>query len=93
MTITTPASVIMAKPSRLRPQGDLILGANSFPANDNDEIFVFRRTSETLAPEGASVGTISQVTLTPRGPINAPIYNKNSTISGDGTHVVFSSYR
>jgi hypothetical protein len=70
---------------------DLIIGANSFPANDNDEIFVFRRTSETLAPEGASVGTISQVTLTPRGPINAPIYNKNSTISGDGTRVVFAS--
>lgn len=59
---------------------DLIPGANSFPASDNDEIFVYRRG-----------GTITQVTLTGRGSVGSPIYNKNSTISGDGTRVVFAS--
>ncbi|HUR98842.1 MAG TPA: hypothetical protein VMZ26_12320, partial [Pyrinomonadaceae bacterium] len=68
---------------------DIILGANSFPSNDNDEIFVYRRASGS-DPEGAT-GTISQITLTPRGPISAPIYSKNSTISGDGTRIVFAS--
>ena len=71
---------------------DLIPGANSFPTSDNDEIFVFRRAAaDEIVPEGVGAGTISQVTLTPRGPISAPIYNKNSSISGDGTRIVFAS--
>ena len=71
---------------------DLIPGANTFPANDNDEIFVYRRAvgSDEL-PEGGSGGTIRQITLTPRGPISNPIYNKFSSISGDGTRIVFAS--
>ncbi|MEP7147692.1 MAG: hypothetical protein ABI857_02245, partial [Acidobacteriota bacterium] len=69
---------------------DLIPGANSFPTSDNDEIFVFRRAVAD-GIEGGGSGAISQVTLTPRGPINSPIYNKNSTISGDGTRIVFAS--
>lgn len=60
---------------------DLITGGNPFPAEDNDEIFTYVRTS----------ATISQVTKTPRGNIAAPIYNTNSTISGDGTRVAFLS--
>jgi len=53
---------------------DYITGGNSFPLLDNDEIFTYVRGS----------GVINQVTRTPRGPISAPIYNTNSTISGDG---------
>lgn len=60
---------------------DLVTGGNSFPTEDNDEIFTFVR----------SLGLISQVTQTPRGPISNPIYNKNPTISGNGQRVVFAS--
>ena len=59
---------------------DLVTGGNSFPSNDNDEIFIFRQG-----------GSISQVTRTARGPIWDPIYSKNPTISGDGSRVVFAS--
>jgi Tol biopolymer transport system component len=60
---------------------DLIKGGNPFPAADNDEIFTYVRSLDSLA----------QVTLTGRGPIADPIYNKNPTISGNGMRVVFSS--
>jgi hypothetical protein len=69
---------------------DLISGANTFPSADNDEIFVYRRSAPKLGPEGGS-GTITQITLTPRGTISSPIYSKNSAISGDGTRIVFAS--
>ncbi len=58
---------------------DLVTGGNSFPTDDNDEIFVW------------SSGTISQITRTLRGPVQNPIYNKNPTISGDGSRVAFAS--
>ena len=60
---------------------DLVMGGNDFPDNDNDEIYVFRRLG----------GSITQVTRTPRGTVSRPIYNKNSTISGDGTRLAFAS--
>lgn len=60
---------------------DLVAGGNPFPEADNDEIFTYIR----------SAGLLNQVTETERGPIFDPIYNKNPTISGDGTRVVFSS--
>ncbi len=54
---------------------------NPFPTEDNDEIFTYVRTSSTLG----------QITKTPRGMISDPIYNKNPTISGNGSRVVFTS--
>ena len=54
---------------------------NPFPAADNDEIFTFVRSTSTLG----------QVTKTPRGTAGDPIYNKNVTISGDGSRVAFAS--
>ncbi len=60
---------------------DLVTGGNTFPTADNDEIFSYVRSSATIA----------QVTQTPRGPIADPIYNKNPTISGPGTRIVFAS--
>jgi len=57
---------------------------NAFPAEDNDEIFVFVRAAST----------VTQVTKTPRGPISAPIKNRNPTIStlpGGNLRVVFES--
>jgi Tol biopolymer transport system component len=54
---------------------------NPFPAEDNDEIFTYVRSSSTQG----------QVTKTPRGLISNPIYNKNPTISGTGTRVAFTS--
>jgi uncharacterized protein (TIGR03437 family) len=60
---------------------DLVPGGNTFPTDDNAEIFTYVR----------SLGVISQVTQTPRGPISNPIYNKNPTISGNGQRVVFAS--
>ena len=59
---------------------DLVTGGNSFPSDDNDEIFVFRQG-----------GSITQITRTARGPIWDPIYSKNPTISGNGSRVVFAS--
>ena len=41
-------------------------------------------------PSGGG-GTIVQVTVTPRGPIANPIYNKNPVISGDGLRIAFAS--
>jgi hypothetical protein len=54
---------------------------NPYPTEDNDEIFTYVRSADLLG----------QVTKTPRGPISDPIYNKNATISGDGTRVCFTS--
>lgn len=45
---------------------------NAFPDFDNDEIYSFVRT----------LNTVSQVTATPRGTAAVPIYNLNPTISG-----------
>jgi hypothetical protein len=60
---------------------DLITGGNPFPTDDNDEIFTFAR----------GPGMFAQITKTGRGTISSPIYNKNVTISGAGTRVVFAS--
>lgn len=57
---------------------------NAFPAEDNPEIFSFIRASSTF----------TQITKTPRGPITAPIKNRNPTISKlpNGNHrIVFES--
>lgn len=80
---------------------DLVKGGNSFPDADNEEIFTFARnggggkragrSTEAQFMFGAGVGQISQVTLTPRGPISNPIYNNSPSISGDGTRVAFIS--
>jgi hypothetical protein len=53
---------------------------NAFPADDNDEIFTYIQGSG-----------LNQVTKTSRGAPANPIYNKNPTISGPGTRIVFSS--
>ncbi len=58
---------------------DLVTGGNAFPTDDNDEVFVW------------SSGVTHQITRTPRGPIQNPVYNKNPAISGDGARVVFAS--
>lgn len=50
-------------------------------ADVNDEIFTYVRLSSTL----------TQITSTPRGTAGDPIYNKNPTIAGDGSRVVFAS--
>ncbi len=63
---------------------------NSFPADDNDEIFTYVQGAGSVCPDGSGVG-IRQVTKTPRGPISDPIYSKNPTISGNGQRVVFAS--
>jgi hypothetical protein len=64
---------------------DLVPGGNPppppLPGEDNDEIFTFVRGTATLG----------QVTKTPRGAISNPIYNKNPTISGNGSRVAFAS--
>ncbi|HXF42156.1 MAG TPA: hypothetical protein VNK26_00310 [Pyrinomonadaceae bacterium] len=76
---------------------DLVPGGNTFPSNDNDEIFTFTRTTSPLAPINSSTsvltsnGIISQITQTPRGTIANPIYNSNPSINGPGDRVVFSS--
>ncbi len=54
---------------------------NTFPDNDNDEIFTYVR----------STGFTGQVTRTARDAISNPIYNKNPSISGNGTRVAFAS--
>ena len=51
--------------------------------NDNAEVFVFVRSGTT--------GTFQQVTQTPRATGNAPIFNQNPSISGDGTRLAFYS--
>lgn len=80
---------------------DLVKGGNTYPASDNEEIFTFVRTGgggkrvggnrEASFAFGGSVGQISQVTQTPRGPISNPIYNTSPTISGNGLRVAFIS--
>lgn len=50
-------------------------------ADVNDEIFTYVRATSTTA----------QITKTPRGEIGNPIYNKNPTIAGNGSRIVFSS--
>jgi hypothetical protein len=50
---------------------------------DNDEIFTAIRVGQSV--------TLNQVTKTPRGSIGDPIYNKNPTISGNGSRVAFAS--
>ncbi len=54
---------------------------NAFPDADNDEIFSYVRSANTLG----------QVTKTPRGTVTAPIFSLNSTISGNGSRVCFLS--
>lgn len=63
---------------------------NAFPNDDNAEIFVFVRGAQTATCAEGHIG-VRQVTKTPRGPIIDPIYNKNPTISGSGSRVVFAS--
>jgi hypothetical protein len=59
---------------------DLVPPGNSFPDDDNDEIFTFIQGSG-----------VRQVTRTGRGTPANPIYNKFPTISGPGTRVAFAS--
>ncbi|MBK8464389.1 MAG: PD40 domain-containing protein [Chloracidobacterium sp.] len=63
---------------------------NSFPTDDNDEIFTYFQGAGAACDDGSGVG-IRQVTKTPRGPISDPIYSKFPTISGNGQRVVFAS--
>jgi hypothetical protein len=60
---------------------DLVTGGNAFPADDNDEIFVYVRAGAVL----------NQITKTPRGIVSNPIYSKYATTSGNGARVAFSS--
>lgn len=64
---------------------DLVTGGNTFPDIDNDEIFTF---TWAASPAG---GTFSQVTKTPRGTVQSPIYSKFPTISGTGLRVAYAS--
>ena len=79
VSVSNDGSVIAFASTR-----DLVAGGNEFPTDDNDEIFVW-------VSNGGGGGTISQITQTPRGEIYNPIYNKNPSISGDGSRVVFVS--
>jgi len=54
---------------------------NPYPTEDNEEIFTYVN----------SLSLLGQVTKTPRGPISDPIYNKNPSISGNGSRVCFVS--
>ena len=60
---------------------DLVPAVGNGSTNANDEIFTYVRTAAVLG----------QVTLTPRGTIGNPIYNRNPSISGTGTRLVFAS--
>ena len=70
---------------------------NSFSANeDNDEIFTFTRGASVPCPGGLNniemgAAGVRQVTKTLRGTVTSPIYNKNPTISGNGSRVAFAS--
>lgn len=59
---------------------DLVPTSNASP-NNNDEIFSYVRNA----------AKISQITVTPRGTISAPIFNNNPSISGNGLRVAFAS--
>ncbi|MBV9215395.1 MAG: hypothetical protein JO053_04390, partial [Acidobacteria bacterium] len=61
---------------------DLVPGiGNAFPSDDNEEIFTYIRSSNTL----------NQVTKTPRGTVSNPIYSKQPSISATGNRVSFVS--
>lgn len=60
---------------------DLVPSVGNAAPNNNDEIFTYTRSANTL----------SQVTQTPRGTASRPIYATNSTISGNGRRVTLFS--
>ncbi|MGI8639874.1 MAG: hypothetical protein ACR2MG_07955 [Pyrinomonadaceae bacterium] len=60
---------------------DLVPSVGNASPDNNDEIFTFVRTANVFG----------QVTKTPRGTLNAPIFNQNPTISGNGLRVAFLS--
>ncbi len=60
---------------------DLVPSVGNAAPNNNDEIFTYTRSSNTL----------SQVTQTPRGSASNPVYATNSTISGNGRRVALFS--
>jgi hypothetical protein len=62
-----------------------VTGGNSFPNDDNDEIFTF-----TWSASPGS-GGFKQVTKTPRGIVSNPIFSKFPTISGSGLRVAYAS--
>lgn len=64
---------------------DLVTGGNSFPNDDNDEIF-------TVTWSGSPASrVVNQVTKTPRGIVSNPIFSKFPTISGSGSRVSYAS--
>lgn len=60
---------------------DLVPSVGNASPNNNDEIFTYVQPSATT----------QQITLTGRGSVANPIYNKYPTISGNGSRVVFAS--
>ena len=60
---------------------DLVSSVGNASPDDNDEIFTYIRSSNTL----------SQITKTTRGSASNPIYAADSTISGNGQRVSFFS--
>ncbi len=60
---------------------DLVPAVGNGPPNSNDEIFTYVR----------SAAVFGQVTQTGRGTVSNPIYNKNPSIAGNGTRVLFAS--
>jgi uncharacterized protein (TIGR03437 family) len=65
---------------------------NAFPSDDNDDIFTFVRGGTAIC-SGTTTSDpgLNQVTRTPRDIITNPVYNKNPTISADGSRVLFAS--
>jgi hypothetical protein len=80
---------------------DIVRGGNTFPNDDNTEIYTYIRTGGvTCAPDvlPSGVGTCAQITKTPRKvtvpqpkgtPVVVPIFNENPSLSGDGQHLAF----
>lgn len=64
----------------LVPAGSAAQTTGNASPNNNDEIFSYVRGGATT----------SQITLTPRGAITAPIFNSNPSISGNGLRVAFA---
>lgn len=60
---------------------NLITGGNN--TDFNAEVFLFKRSGTT--------GFFQQITQTPRATANAPIFNQNPSISGNGTRLAFYS--
>ncbi|MCU0240726.1 MAG: hypothetical protein MUC29_14895, partial [Pyrinomonadaceae bacterium] len=58
---------------------DIVTGGNSFPNDDNPEVYTYKRTSAAFA----------QITQTPRGNILEPIFNASPSIAGNGLRVAF----